>query len=341
MYRIGFACKYKHENKENLSDKEVLAIESSFNVKTTTIRYISSLSEKEQLTKINTIVEHNLLSLRKLLDYVSTLPKELNMLRISSDLLPLYTHEDYKKYYKNKSLKKLIEKELYEIGKLAKKNNTRLSMHPDQFCVLGSEKEHVVNNSIKEFEYHADLIRMMDYGNKFQDFKCNIHISGALGVAGMINSMKKLSKEALNTITIENDEKKFGLNECLELSEYCPIVLDIHHYWCREGERISVDDERIDLILQSWRDVRPTMHYSQSKEYFKELGQSENEHFDFNYLKEKNGNKKDLYAHSDMLWNNKTNEYAKDFLNKFDIMVEAKNKNLASIDFFKKVSNLN
>ena len=51
-------------------------------------------------------------------------------------------------------------------------------MHPGQFVVLASVTPDIVERSIAEFEYHANLIRWMGYGKVFQDFKCNVHISG-------------------------------------------------------------------------------------------------------------------------------------------------------------------
>ena len=44
-------------------------------------------------------------------------------------------------------------------------------------------------------------------------------------------------------------------------------------------------------------------------------------------------NKRDLYAHSKRMWNHWTNRYAFQFLDRFDIMLEAKDKNLAALDF--------
>ncbi|HAJ87221.1 MAG TPA: UV damage endonuclease UvsE, partial [Pseudomonas sp.] len=41
--------------------------------------------------------------------------------------------------------------------------------------------------------------------------------------------------------------------------------------------------------------------------------------------------KRDLYAHSKRMWNRWTNRYAFQFLDRFDIMLEAKDKNLAAL----------
>ena len=339
MYKIGFACKYRHHD-QSLPKKELEILEKSYNTKTTTLRWMSQQTNEVQYEKIHMITSHNIASMNRLLDYVISLPKNLHMLRISSDVLPFYDHKDFKHIYQDKEILDIIIAGLKEFGDKARKHNVKVSFHPAQYCVLASDKPHVIKNSIGDFEYHADLIRMMGFGREFQDFKCNVHISGALGAQGIIDTIPKLSKEAQNTITIENDEKKYGLDACLDLIDYCPIVLDIHHHWCREGDRILIDDPRIDLVLKSWRGKRPTMHYSQSREYFEDLGQSRDEHFNMNAILEFDKvNRKDTYAHSDMMWNNPCNEYAATFLEKFDIMIEAKHKNIASIDFYEKAKN--
>ncbi len=174
--KIGFACKYMHEDR-SLDKKEIQLIEKEYNTKTTTLKWIKSVDSKTVEEKLFSIISHNLESQIKMLLYIKSLPKELHMFRISSDLLPLYTHSSCKWFYKQRYIQEFLEKKFSEIGNLAKKENIRLSMHPGQFCVLASSNENIVENSIEEFEYHADMIRMMGYGKKFQDFKCNIHIS--------------------------------------------------------------------------------------------------------------------------------------------------------------------
>ena len=46
----------------------------------------------------------------------------------------------------------------------------------------------------------------MGYGRTFQDFKINVHISGRQGPAGIKAVLPRLSQEARNCITIENEE---------------------------------------------------------------------------------------------------------------------------------------
>ena len=107
----------------------------------------------------------------------------------------------------------------------------------------------------------------MGYGKTFQDFKCNVHISGRQGPAGIIHAVnKRLSPEARNCITIENDEMSWGIDASLELVDTCALVLDIHHHWVRTGEYILPTDDRYLRMIDSWRGVRPVIHYSYSRD---------------------------------------------------------------------------
>ena len=225
-----------------------------------------------------------------------------------------------------------------QVGDLAREHDVRLSMHPGQFTVLASDNPDIVERSIEEFEYHVNMARWMGYGRKFQDFKINVHISGRQGPQGIIDVMPKLTPEARNTITIENDENSWGLDASLELEKTCALVLDIHHHWVKTGEYITAKDDRVKRIIDSWRGVRPTMHYSVSREDVL-VGHDPNTRPDMDTLLEQGYKKQKLRAHSDFYWNNAVNNWAWTFTKDFDMMCESKAKNLASIDFYAKTSN--
>ena len=207
-------------------------------------------------------------------------------------------------------------------------------MHPGQFTVLASDNDEIVQRSIEEFEYHVDIARWMGYGKQFQDFKINVHIAGRKGPEGIKAVLPKLTPEARNTITIENDETKWGLDASLKLENDLALVLDIHHHWVNSGEYIQPTDDRYQRVIDSWRGVRPTIHYSYSR----------NEHLppDFQHncfpdmqMLLKNGYKKQkLRAHSDFYPNSHVNDWALSFLETADIMCESKCKNLASIELY-------
>ena len=177
----------------------------------------------------------------------------------------------------------------------------------------------------------------MSGGRTFQDFKCNVHIAGRKGYQGILDVYPKLSVEARNTITIENEEMKHGLDDCLNLVGTLPIVLDIHHHWIREGHYIDSQDARVARVIDSWRGLRPTCHFSVSREDLL-VGHCGDTRPDLNSLLESGYKKGKLRAHSDFYWNNAVNEWALSFSNTHDIMCEAKGKNLASFTLAKSLT---
>jgi UV DNA damage endonuclease len=169
----------------------------------------------------------------------------------------------------------------------------------------------------------------MGYGRTFQDFKINVHISGKRGPQGFRDTYNRLSPEARRCITIENEENSWGLNDCLSISDIVPVVLDLHHNWIREGEYISATDDRVRRVVDSWRGVRPALHYSTSREDYL-VGHSPDLAPDYPALLESGHKKQKLRAHSDFYWNQATTDWALTFWEQFDIQCESKGKNLAS-----------
>ena len=333
LQRIGFACKYMHT--DQTQKKKILEeLQRPFNTRSTTVQWLNRQAVDVAETRLWDIMVHNIQSYYNLVEYVGALPNALKMLRLGSDCLPVYTHAQWSYFWKREDVRAYCAKELAHVGTLARMLDVRLSFHPGQFTVLASDNPDIVDRSIEEFEYHADLIRWMGYGKTFQDFKCNVHISGRLGPAGIISAIKRLSPEARNCITIENDENKWGIEHSLELEKHCALVLDIHHHYCREaGEYMLPTDDRFKRVIDSWRGVRPAIHYSYSREEW--VGHvPTNDKPDWSKLLERGYKKGKMRAHSDWYPNNAANDWALSFLEYSDIMCESKMKLLASKELY-------
>jgi UV DNA damage endonuclease len=332
IQRIGFACKYMH-NDQTLKPKQLKEIQSKYTEAMTTVAWLKRQPREVAEQKMWDIMQHNIQSVYNLIEYVGGLPDELRMVRLGSNQLPMYTEPTFSYFWKRPDVRQVCEAGFSKAGDLARALDVRVSMHPGQFVVLASDREDVVERSIEEFEYHADIIRWMGFGRTFQDFKCNVHISGKKGPQGILNTLPRLSPEARNTLTIENDENAWGLEHSLELADHVALVLDIHHHWCREGEYIQPTDDRLSRVIDSWRGVRPVIHYSLSREDL--LVEHNNSVLpNMPALLETGYKKAKLRAHSDYCWNTASNEWALSFNNRFDIMVEAKMKNLASFQLY-------
>jgi UV DNA damage repair endonuclease len=326
--RIGFACKWidRPDQIDGIKPKDEC---KQYNTGSTTVAWLNRQTKQIAEQKLWDLMAGNIEAVRKLVEKVGTLEPHLRMVRLSSDILPVYTQRDWCYFWRRTDVVEYCERHFAQVGDIARDRNVRLSFHPGQFTVLASINEGIINRSIEEFEYHADMARWMGFGKSFQDFKINVHISGKQGPEGIRRAYSRLSPEARSCITIENEENAWGLNDCLTITDIVPIVLDIHHNWIREGQYIQADSDAVKRVIDSWRGVRPVCHYSVSREDVLVDHESLTlPHMPV--LLEQGYKKQKLRAHSDFYWNTAVNEWALSFLDTHDIMSESKGKNLAS-----------
>lgn len=323
IQRLGFACKLAEINKKG----EIASVEG-FNTGGTTHAWAKRQKSQQIVEdKLIETAKRNITNTYNLIKKVSELPPCLRMLRITSDMLTFYTMDEYQYFWKRQDVQDSLARWFAPLGELARKNDVRLSFHPDQFCCIASESDSIVNKSIEELEYHTDMARWMGYGKQKLDFKINIHLSGKRKSLGLDLIWNKISPELRNCLTLENDEYQTGLDDLIILSDKVGIVLDIHHHFIHTGEYIQHDDDRIKRVIDSWRGVRPTIHYSLSREEHLP-NHSKYELPDLKILLESGHNKQKLRAHSDYMWNNAANDWAKTHWNWADVMLECKSKNL-------------
>ncbi len=114
-------------------------------------------------------------------------------------------------------------------------------------------------------------------------------------------------------MTVENDDKE-SLYSTLELYEGVykrigiPIVFDYHHHMLHPGGQ--TEQEALELALSTWGDIKPVVHYAESRSI------------------EQGNPKIKPQAHSDMVYT-PLNDYGNDF----DVMIEAKHKELALLEY--------
>jgi UV DNA damage endonuclease len=338
MKKIGFACKWI-DHAGQVTGIKPTDDAKKYNTSSTTVAWLNRQSQVVAEEKLWDLMKGNIESVKQLVERVGALDENLRMVRLSSDLLPVYTQRDWQFFYRLPDVRAYCERAFRAVGDVARKSGVRLSFHPGQFTVLASESDDIVNRSIEEFEYHVDMVRWMGFGKSFQDFKVNVHISGKRGPQGIIDTLQRLTPEARNVITIENDENAWGIESSLELQKHCALVLDVHHHWVRTGEYIQPSDDRCKRVIDSWRGIRPAMHYSVSREEWL-TGHCEKTLPDYVQLLAAGHKKQKLRAHSNFYWNTAVNEWALSFLDTHDIMCESKGKNIASFSLHEQAKKL-
>lgn len=186
---------------------------------------LASYSEE----KLVETITNNLSCLKKMLEYNA----EHNFLffRISSDLVPFASHPvctfNWQEHFK---------KTFEEIGEFIKQHNMRISMHPDQFVLINSPDTGIVERSIAELAYHADVLNLMKLDTSA---KIQIHVGGVYGdkptaMKRFIENYKTLPKKISERLAIENDDKLYSLKDCLEITKeiQIPIIFDFFHHEC-------------------------------------------------------------------------------------------------------------
>jgi UV DNA damage endonuclease len=334
--RVGFCCKWLSDPAE-CGGMKVNASNRELNGRSTTMRWLREHPDEAEQRQWD-IMNHNAAAALKMVETVGALDPARRMVRLGSEMLQGYTESGWRDWWQRPEIQDHCERIFRPIGQRARELDVRLSFHPGQFCVLASDSDDIVERSIEEFEYHADMARWMGYGATWHDhgFMINVHLSGRGGVDKFLQTLDRLTPEARNLITIENDEITNGLDCTLAVAHRVALVLDIHHHWVKTGEYIPASDPRVQRVRESWRDQRAACHYSVSREDVL-VDHCARTRPDLAALVATGFTRSRLRAHSDFYWNESVNEWAATFLDDFDMECEAKGKNLARDGFLRQV----
>lgn len=155
--------------------------------------------------------------------------KGIYIFRISSDIIPFGSHR-----INNIKWWEIFKQQLSEIGKYIKEQGVRVSMHPGQYTVLNSPSSEVLENSLRDIEYHCKFLDSLklDYTHKIV-----LHIGGVYGdkklsMKRFVDNFQKLSPSAKKRLILENDDKSYNIEEVLEICNKLniPAVFDnLHH----------------------------------------------------------------------------------------------------------------
>lgn len=216
---------------------------------------LASFSEKRFLET----VRGNLECLSKILEF--NLKSGFLFFRISSDIVPFASHPVCEIDWQG-----IFKKEFREIGNFIKRSGMRISMHPDQFVLLNSPKEDVVERSVAELDYHCQALDLMGLGS---DAKVQIHVGGVYGekenaVKRFCGTYDSLAENIRKRLVIENDDRLYSLQDCAQISQKTgiPVIFDSFHHECLN----SGESRRDGLIIakKSWKksDGIPMTDYS-------------------------------------------------------------------------------
>ena len=283
---------------------------------------LSSLKKSERITTNRSMIRRTFqqrgiayaseLALQNIKDLYAILQwneeHNIKFFRLSSDFFPWASEYDFEQLPDYKNILYWAKK----CGTFARDNNHRLTSHPGPFNKLTSPHERVVVNTIKDLEIHGKFFDLLGLPRS-PYAKLNIHVGAhyndkAMAIGNFCRNFERLSDSVRTRLTVENDDKA-SLYSTKELYDEIykrigiPIVHDVHHHKFCTGD---IDDEEAMLTAaMTWGDVKPVIHYSQSRAI---------EHNDPKIR----GN-----AHSDSYWE-PVDTYGLDI----DVMLECKHKEI-------------
>ncbi|KAL2010958.1 hypothetical protein VTN00DRAFT_3676 [Thermoascus crustaceus] len=197
----------------------------------------------------------------------------IKFMRLSSEMFPFASHEKYG--YK---LAPFASEVLAEVGRVAAELGHRLTVHPGQFTQLGSPRKQVIENSIRDLEYHSEMLQLLKLPpQQDRDAVMVLHMGGTFGdKAATLDRFRQnyrlLSQDIKNRLVLENDDVSWSVHDLLPICEELniPLVLDFHHHnivfdsdKVREG---TLDIMQLfDRIKATWtrKGITQKMHYSE------------------------------------------------------------------------------
>lgn len=193
-------------------------------------------------------------------------------MRLSSEMFPFASHIDYG--YNLSFASEVLE----EAGKVIAELGHRVSTHPGQFTQLGSPRKEVVDNAIRDLDYHNDLLtRLKLPEQEDRDAVMILHMGGTFGskeetLDRFRTNYARLSEGVKRRLVLENDDVSWHVHDLLPICEELniPMVLDFHHHnilfdesQVREGTKDVV--ALYPRIKATWtrKGITQKMHYSE------------------------------------------------------------------------------
>ena len=246
---LGLCCQYLESKLKRNGQTEFINV-----VDETGLQYGQFLKNKYSSKQIEETWINNALGLFDIIKRVNQ--EGIKLFRVSSNLFPLYDSVT-----ENLRSCQTVKDILKETGKYILQNQMRVTSHPDQFVVLSSNKEDVIATSVRLLDYHAWIFDQMELPVSTY-YAINIH-GGTKGNSKLlINSINNLRPSTKGRLTLENDERSYNVQELYQVYQETgvPICWDSHHHTFNDAG-LSLD-EGLALAKQTWSDVKPVTHLS-------------------------------------------------------------------------------
>ena len=117
--RIGFACKYMYPD-QTMKKALLESVQRPLNTRSTTVAWLNRQTKEVAEQRLWDIMVHNIQSYYNLINYVGGLPNELRMVRLGSDVLPVYTEPTWSYFWRKPDVRQYCESNFAHVGTKAR-----------------------------------------------------------------------------------------------------------------------------------------------------------------------------------------------------------------------------
>ncbi len=187
----------------------------------------------------------------------------IRMYRMSAGLAPYLTHPDLPQFHGQLDE---CQVELAHVGRLARASGIRLSFHPCQYVVLNALDEGLAARGMAELKALVEILDRMGMG---QEAVVVVHVGGVYdgheqARARFARRYESLPASARQRLALENDDTRFGVADTWWIHQRTGIrlVFDNLHHANNNREGLPMP-EALARCLGTWAgDVRPKVHFS-------------------------------------------------------------------------------
>jgi UV DNA damage endonuclease len=258
MTRLGLCCTFRDE---------------PIKFANTTAAAMARPGRPEALARLSSLCLANAAALLASLRFCAD--HGIGCFRVNSQVLPLKTHPQAGYEMDELPEGDEVVRRFGECAAFARSHDLRTCFHPDQFVVLNSRRPEVVEASIRELEYQAEVAGWIGAD------VVNVHGGGAFGdkrksLDDFARRLDRLSPEVRSRLTVENDDRIYTPSDLLPIcrASGVPLVYDVHHHRCNDdgrsveettGEAVSTWGREpmfhISSPIAGWDGPRPERHH--------------------------------------------------------------------------------
>lgn len=229
-------------------------------------RYRSLPQEEANKTLSKRILNNFEITLKTIKHCVAN---KIGAYRMSSEVTPLLGHPEINLKLEDLQDREAIFKLISEIKSEINSSGIRISAHPPEFVSFTSDKEQVIQNSIRDLEEHALLLDLFGCPQDYRS-PLNIHIRQDGDPEHLsqkfVSVYNRLLPSVKSRLVLEVNDNKNGTWSVKNLIKYfharhgIPITFDSLHHSLLHGD--ESDEEAFNNAYRTWP-TRPLFHYSE------------------------------------------------------------------------------